>query len=247
MKENQSRIYKIYSRRRLIWNPKIRHSKKGKMHKNIYKKKLTIFIILIIALFSFNIIWHAINPIFEALCDDEARAIATKITNEQTSKVLNQYNYDSFFSIEKDKNGDIQMINANILKINLVISDIALNIQNALEENENNDIYIAMGSLTGIRIFSGSGPKIPIRLANIGNITTDLRSEFISQGVNQTLHRVYMEIETKVNILTPISTIERSINNQVLIAENVILGEIPSTYYNFNGLENQNDLLEMVE
>ena len=139
------------------------------------------------------------------------------------------------------------MITANVLQINQVTSDIALYIQNALKENENNEVYISTGSLTGIKLFSGSGPRIPIQLATVGNVLTDLKSEFVAQGVNQTLHRVYMEVVTTVNILTPFSTIEKSITNQVLIAENVIIGNIPSTYYNLNGIDNQSDLLEMVE
>ena len=158
-----------------------------------------------------------------------------------------KYNYDSFFTIDKDEKGGIQMINANVLKINQVTSDIALNIQNALKQNEKDEIYISVGSLTSMRIFAGMGPKIPIKISCIGNVETDLRSEFISKGVNQTVHKVYLEVKTTVNILTPVSTTEKNINNQVLIIENVIVGNIPDTYYNFNGINNQEDILQMVE
>ena len=135
-----------------------------------------------------------------------------------TNKVMNKYNYESFFTIDKDEKGSIQIINANVLKINQVISDIALNIQNSLKQNEKNEIYISMGSLTSMRLLSGIGPKIPIKISCIGNVETDLKSEFISEGVNQTIHKVYLEVITTVNILTPVSTTKKSINNQVLIA-----------------------------
>lgn len=84
---------------------------------------------------------------------------------------------------------------------------------------------------------SGKGPGVPIRISTIGNVETDLRSEFTSQGINQTLHRVYLQIVCEVNILTPYNTINERITNQVLIAENVVVGRIPSTYYNLNGLD----------
>ena len=76
---------------------------------------------------------------------------------------------------------------------------------------------------------------------------TDLKSEFISQGVNQTMHRVYLDIKTNVIILTSFKTIQKTIENQVLIAENVIVGNIPSTYYNFEGTNGENEALRLIE
>ncbi len=102
------------------------------------------------------------------------------------------------------------------------------------------------GSFTGLKILSGRGPGIKIRISSVGVVATDLRSEFVSQGINQTLHRVYLQVDTSVNILTPFDNIEKEISNQVLLMENVILGEIPSTYYNLEGLNN-GDELEVIE
>ncbi len=145
------------------------------------------------------------------------------------------------------KNGNIQMISANVLKVNQITSDIALDIQNALRDSNNSTIYIALGSITGINILAGMGPKIAVNISTVGNVETTLKSEFISQGVNQTLHRVYMEIQANVSILTPTSTMEETIDNQVLILENVIVGEIPDAYYNFEGITTESQVLEVVE
>ncbi len=246
MQHHNENIYKIYSRRRFRLGF-LNNNPRGDRFKRKIKKITPYIATLMIAFITCYMIWNAMNPIFETLCEDEAKAIATIITNEETTKVINQYNYDTFFTIEKDEEGNIQMINANVLKINQITSDVALNIQKALKENETNKVKISLGSATGLRMLSGSGPKIPVTISSTGNVDTDLRSEFIAQGVNQTKHRVYLEIQTNVNILTPFSTVQRSINNQVLIAENVILGEIPSTYYNFEGMENQSQALEIVE
>ena len=102
------------------------------------------------------------------------------------------------------------------------------------------------GSFTGLKILSGRGPGIKIRISSVGDVATDLRSEFVSQGINQTLHRVYLQVDTSVNILTPFDNIEKEISNQVLLMENVIIGEIPNTYYNLEGLNN-GDELEVIE
>ena len=211
-------------------------------------KKITpIAIVIIIASITFFSIWNFINPIFENLCEDKAKSVATRITNEETTKIMNKYNYENFFTIEKDDKSNIKMITANVLKINQVTSDISVQIQKNLEEYENNKIYIPIGSITGIRFLSGIGPKIPIKIASSGNIDTDLRSEFISQGVNQTIHRVYLDIKTNITVLTSFESIEKTIENQVLILENVIVGEIPSTYYNFEGTNEEEEALRIIE
>ena len=79
-----------------------------------------------------------------------------------------------------------------------------------------------------------------------GNVLTDLKSEFTEAGINQTLHRVYLEVVCNVTILTPYQTITESITNQVLLIEGVIVGNIPDAYYNLQGL-NDEQMLDIVE
>lgn len=83
-------------------------------------------------------------------------------------------------------------------------------------------------------------------MSTVGNVETELISQFSQAGINQTLHRIYLNVSCKVTILTPFDSIEENINNQVLLAEAVILGDVPSTYYNLNGLK-ADDLVELVE
>ena len=83
-------------------------------------------------------------------------------------------------------------------------------------------------------------------MSTIGNVETELVSQFSHAGINQTLHRIYLNVNCKVTILTPFDTIEQSITNQVLIAEAVIVGEVPSTYYNLSGVK-EDDLIELVK
>ena len=229
----QPNNYKIYSRKR--FNIKIFNCNKGNKKINLkIKKIIPVFMVTIIAIYTCTAILNFVNPIFERLCKNEAHAIATRITNEETTKIINKYNYDTFFTIERDENNKIQMITANVLKINQVTSEIALNVQNKLEEKDNSNIRISMGALTGVSFLSGFGPKIKIHVSPSGDIKTNIRSEFLSSGVNQTIHRIYLDIETNVVMLNSYHTLESTIQNQVVLLENVIVGDIPSSYYNFN-------------
>ena len=79
-----------------------------------------------------------------------------------------------------------------------------------------------------------------------GTVETDLRTEFVEAGINQTLHRIYLEVRCNVTILTPYDTIKETIVNQVLLIEGVIIGNIPDTYYNLEGLDGSQSM-EMID
>lgn len=236
---------KIYSRPR-IRIPKVFLS--NSTDKNFRKKKkiAKIFIIMVIAFSTVKIVLDAILPIFDTLCKDKAKSIATIISNDQATVVMREHTYDELFTIEKDNDGNICMIKSNVFPINEIISDVAVKIQNEIDERGREDVEIALGSFTGFKLLSGKGPGVPIRISSIGNVETDLRSEFTSQGINQTLHRIYLQVDCEVSILTPYNSMTEKVSNQVLLAENVIVGRIPNTYYNLEGM-NSNEAIEIIE
>ena len=99
MQESKS-LYKIYSRNRLkIFKPK----KQDRRYKRKDTKLFCFLVILIIAVLTYVMIYQSIEPIFRMICSDEAQAIATKITNEESTRVMTNYKYSDMFTIEKDE------------------------------------------------------------------------------------------------------------------------------------------------
>jgi sporulation protein YunB len=236
---------KIYSRPR-IKIPPIFSNNIGDKNLKRKQKIVKIFIIMVIAFSTVKIVLDAILPIFDTLCKDKAKSIATIIANEEATNVMKEHTYDELFTLEKDKDGNITMIKSNIIAINEIISDVAVKIQNTINQRGRENIEIALGSFTGFKLLSGKGPGVPIKISSIGNVETDLRSEFSEKGINQTLHRVYLQVDCEVSILTPYNSITEKVSNQVLLIENVIVGKIPSTYYNLEGFDS-NSALEIIE
>ncbi|MCI9178216.1 MAG: hypothetical protein HFJ28_06720 [Clostridia bacterium] len=68
----------------------------------------------------------------------------------------------------------------------------------------------------------------------------------LQAGINQTLHRIYLEVKCNVVILTPYKTVQEQISNQVLLAERLIIGEVPTSYYHLEGISTDNaiDIIE---
>ena len=159
---------------------------------------------------------------------------------------MNKYQYEELYTIEKDDSGNIVIIRSNVVPINNMISDLTEAIQNRFNEVENTKIEIPVGNLVGTYYFSGVGPSIPAQVRTSGTLDTEVKSEFVAQGINQTLHRVYVNFECYVKILTPIKNFQKKITNQVIIAEHVIVGNIPDSYYNLEGMSGANDVLNVI-
>ena len=135
---------KIFTRHRL----KIPSIKWIRMNENKrLGKAITIIAILTIAIIVLNIAIKSVTPIIEEQCKTMARSIATKISNDEATKVMSNYEYEDFCKVERDNEGNITMISANMITINEVISDIPIRIQEDLEKDENNTFTIKLRKL----------------------------------------------------------------------------------------------------
>lgn len=238
---------KIYSRKRFILKPSFKTSDKMPTKTFVIKrKKIKIILVLVIAIVVYKLILSYIEPVFETLCEEKVKSVATVISNQESTKAMNKYQYEELCTIEKDEAGNIVIIKSNVVPINNMISDLTEGIQNRFDEMEETTIDIPIGNLFGTYYFSGVGPSIPARVVMTGTLDTEVKSEFISKGINQTLHRIYVNFECYVKIITPIKNFEKKITNQVIIAEHVIVGNIPETYYNLEGMNTSDDTLNMI-
>lgn len=221
--------------------------KRSETKKKLRKKIIKFIIISILLMLILQLFFYYFEPIFEAMCEEKVKSLATIITNQQSTIVMNKYQYEELYTIEKDSNGNIVIIKSNVVPINNMISELTENIQNEFDKIENPTVNIALGNLSGIYFLSGSGPEIPIEVSITGTVDTEIKSEFIAQGINQTLHRVYVDFECNMQIVTPLKNYNKKVTNQVIIAEHVIVGNIPNSYYNLEGMESDMDTLNVME
>lgn len=139
-------MHKIYSRPR-IRIPKIIIQSRKEVKSEKGKKMATMIVILIIAFSTVKLILDATLPIFDTLCENRAKSIATIVSNEQATNVMRDHTYDELFCIEKDNNGNITMIKSNVIPINEIISDVANKIQNEIDSRGRENIEIALRKL----------------------------------------------------------------------------------------------------
>ena len=229
-------MYKIYSRAR------IRIPKFKVFNYNSKKIKVTfkILVILIIAVFTYHLISESVSDIFSELCVQKALNITTDIINSEVNRVLLQYDYKDLITVMKDEKNNTNILKTDVVMINRIITELPLAIEERFQSLEKEKISIPIGAFLGNRYLAGTGPKIDIKILKTGNVLTEVKTGFESQGINQTIYRIYLEVKGIVNILTPYNTISKEIVNQVLLVETVIVGEVPETYLNMDGLTIRN-------
>lgn len=230
----------IYYRKRIRF-PKV---KSFYINNKNAKRFFSIFIIILVAVSTFYTFFKSLNPIFERLCLEKARAIGTYIMNDASNKVLDNIDYSNIIKIEKNENNNV--VKTDVVVINKIASDIALEAEKQFKELENETIQIPMGAITGNKYLAGSGPNINIKVIPTGNILTEIKNEFESKGINQTIYRIYLELTCEVSVVTQYKTIEDEVVNQVLLVETVIVGNVPEAYYNLEGMK-QEDVTEVIE
>lgn len=205
---------------------------------------LTIVTIICIAVYTYN---QAL-PVINTLCQSNARYLALDVTNKAVSETIKDTNYDDLVNLKQDSSGKIVSINANVMELNRISTKISSNISNKLQSVEDRYVKIPLASIFNLGLFSGFGPKIQLKIIPTGNVTARFKSEFEQAGINQIRHRIFIEITTKVGMVAPFYTSSQEYVNEITVAETVIVGDTPATYYNITGLENLDtkDGLEVV-
>lgn len=230
-------VDKIYSR----WRIKLPNLRE------LNSVKAVLLIMFFTIIISISLFLKSAYPVFKASCETAASSKGNKIINDEVNKVMKNYTYNDLIKIEKDTNGKISLIEANSVYINEIVSQINSNIQKEFDKIPRITVYINMGAVSGISVLKNIEPKFEVELESAGNISSTVRTEFKSVGINQTHHKIYLDIDARVGILTPFSSFGKDINVDVLISEAIIVGEVPDTYYNLEGMEEAADTFNFIE
>ena len=213
--------------------------KKKKIKKKIIMLSFISLIIFLIVFFGTNI-----NNIVYTYSESKVRALSVKAVNNAVSELVTNKNiYDNLVNITTDNEGKIKLIQANSIQINMLTKDLIKTSQIKLEKIGADGINIPIGTFSGINLLNGRGPAINIKLIPVGDVVCNFLSEFSQAGINQTIHKLYVTIDTQVNIILPLRNNIVKTTTSILICESVIVGEIPQVYLNSNRLDNLLDLV----
>ena len=143
--------------------------------------------------------------------------------------------YDRIVYFEKDLDGRITALKTNMSEVNRLKTAILNLINDEILAMDTDDLSVSLGSLFFPEFFAGRGPAIPVSILSIRNSDASFTSNFTQAGINQTLHQLVMEISVDATILVLGKTDSFTISSQVVVAETIIVGQVPDTFFQTGG------------
>lgn len=203
------------------------------------RRKALIFFLFTFFLFFCFFVFLEINlrPTIIKVAEAKTQLVATKIINEAVYRNISDVNYRDIIEIHKDNDNRIVLMMPDTVKINRLAANTSLEIAEELDKLKSQGFSVPLGLITGSALFSNTGPPINIGIIPAGIIDVDINDEFVEAGINQTKHRIYLNVNTKLQIVVPLMASTIDVAVQVPVTESIIVGPVPEWYMKFNSQE----------
>ena len=191
------------------------------------------------------VIFGLLLVVFRIRYHDAIRNLAETQVKNATSDLINDaidrqidlgnIHYDRIVYFEKDLDGRITALKTNMTEVNRLKTAILNLINDEILALDTTDITIPIGSLFLPEFFSGRGAGIPIQILSIRNSDASFQSYFSEAGINQTLQQLTMDVSVDVSVLVLGKAESFTVSSQVVVAETIIVGQVPDTFLHTGG------------
>ena len=202
------------------------------------RRLLHLLLVIVVAVcLGFLMLRSRYRDVIRDLAETQVKNTTSDLTNDAIAKQIAEgiIQYDRIVYFEKDLDGRITALKTNMSEVNRLKTDILNLINDEILALDTSDIGIPLGSLFLPELFSGKGPAIPVRILSIRNSDATFVSKFSQAGINQTLHQLTMVVSVDVAVLVLGQTSSFTVNSEVVVAETVIVGDVPSTFLQTGG------------
>lgn len=201
--------------------------------------------VVVLSVYSFNVARNNLIDFVDEYTSANITAELVDGINNAVLKILSDndayQNYDNFIEISVGSDGNVSLINVNMLMVNLLLCDLTektqINVSNLCKEKIYNVPFYA---ITGSLMLAQLGKNIEIEVRPIGHVECKLSSKFDGVSVNQTRHSIFVDITARVKMILPLYVKDLYVSTKIVVAESVIVGKVPEVY-----LQNQDKLLTL--
>ena len=170
-------------------------------------------------------------------CDHLSNQISGQIHDVVNAELAEeQLSYDTICTVLRDTEGNITALQTNMARVNLLKSTVTTEVAQEFDDSLIAEHFeIPLGSVLPGMMLAGHGPNIPVTVMSVGNISAEFENEFRAAGINQTLHRVVLTVTSELQLLMPGGIYEFTDETRMILAETVLLGQVPQNYADFSG------------
>lgn len=193
---------------------------------------LTLGVALVVAASVIALLENKLRPVVAEIAAAQAQNTMTAVVENAVTADLaaRQVSYADFVTIQRDEGGAITALTTDMARMNLLRSELTAAVLEALEGVDVSDVQVPLGSLFDLEPLWAKGPALKAKAMTVGTVRAEFDSQFTSAGVNQTLHRIWLEVDVPMTLLLPGGEVEASLHTRLCVAETVIVGKVPDTY-----------------
>lgn len=197
------------------------------------RRRILVFVVfpLLIIFFICYVLFQLSNA-FVQISEDKAHNFTLNMITDVIREELGKIDSDNLIEYKFDSNGKITAVNANVSIMNKLNNKISNELSEKMGELEHVFIKLPLGSFISSNFFSGYGPEIPVEIILLNRINTEYKTDFTSTGINQSRHTISINVNCKIGILSKLSSQTHTVNVEIPIAETIIIGNVPTTYFN---------------
>ena len=180
---------------------------------------------------------RALRPMLAAAARYQVRSQVTAAVEQWAARDLQErgVDYSDFVTITRNEAGEITALSADMARLNLLRAELSAHLLERLEDSQL-ELTVPVGSLLLFEPTWARGPELHLRALALGTASAEFESEFTSAGINQTRHRLWLELSVPVTVLLPGGGEELTVDSRLCVAETVIVGQVPQTWFQTGGL-----------
>jgi sporulation protein YunB len=173
-----------------------------------------------------------LRPVIQLFAGRQAQAAAVRVIDEAVMEVLaaEPVTYQDLVVLREDGEGRVLAIETKTIEMNLLRTKLTRAIDKRLLLRQEQEASIPLGTLFGGNFLSGRGPELTFKLIPVGYVKTELRQQFLSAGINQTVHQILLHITVDVAVVSPGYSTSSVAEVDFPLAETVIVGAVPGLF-----------------
>lgn len=210
---------------------------------NLRKRRRRVFLlvlVLVLLITSVLLVRFRYEPALSELAVTQVQNVTANLVNEAVDEELAQgkLRYDSLISLEKSPDGKVTAMTTDMYEINCLKSEILDLLSQKMSDVSEEALSVPLGSVVMPLIFSGQGPSVPVRYVAIRSADARFENIFSQAGINQTLHQIQLQVDISVTVMLPTGTLDVTVGTDMIVAQTVIVGEVPQTVISMTGEHN---------
>lgn len=187
--------------------------------------------LLILLGYGFFYMERVVEPAIAGIGEVKAKSMIVQTINEVVRiKFLEDIKSTDLLDIKKDGNGKITSIQADSIAMTELSYDLAARIQSEIKKIKEEKVVIPLGTILNNQILSQTGPRFRLKVQPLGTSKVSFQTQFEEAGINQTKYKIYLKVESQAKVLVPFSTRNIEVETILLVAEVIVVGDVPQTY-----------------